>query len=41
MKWQWDYECNEFAPNYIGHVLHYIEGAVMQIIKKEQLNGKK
>jgi len=37
-KWQWDYECGEFAPNYIGHMLHYIEGAVMQIRERERLN---
>ncbi|MBA7638612.1 hypothetical protein ES703_46268 [subsurface metagenome] len=41
LTWQWDYESYEFAPNYIGHMLHYIEGAVMQIRNKEQLNGKK
>ena len=40
-KWQWDYECSEFAPNYIGHMLHYIEGAVMQIRNREQLNDRK
>jgi ppGpp synthetase/RelA/SpoT-type nucleotidyltranferase len=41
IKWQWDYECDEFLPNYIGHMLHYIEGALMQIRNREQLNGKK
>lgn len=30
-KWQWDYSCDEFEPNYIGHILHYIEGAIMKI----------
>jgi len=41
IKWQWDYNSDEFLPNYIGHMLHYIEGALMQIRNKEQLNGKK
>jgi ppGpp synthetase/RelA/SpoT-type nucleotidyltranferase len=41
IKWQWDYKCNEFAPNYLGHMLHYIEGAVMQIREKEKLNDRK
>jgi len=40
-KWQWDYNSDEFSPNYIGHMLHYIEGAVMQIRNREQANGKK
>ncbi|MFA4836484.1 MAG: hypothetical protein WC749_10495, partial [Dehalococcoidia bacterium] len=30
-KWQWDYRSKEFAPNYIGHILHYVEGAIMEI----------
>ncbi len=34
-KWQWDYNSEEFSPNYIGHMLHYIEGAVMIIRDKE------
>jgi len=40
-KWQWDYDSDEFSPNYIGHVLHYIEGTVMQIRDKERANGKR
>ena len=40
VKWQWDYNCDEFSPNYIGHILHYIEGAVMQIRNREQENDK-
>ena len=41
IKWQWDYMSDEFTPNYIGHILHYIEGAVMQIREKEQAHGRK
>lgn len=40
VKWQWDYKCDEFSPNYIGHILHYIEGAVMQIRNRGQENDK-
>ena len=39
-KWQWDYKSNEFATNYLGHILHYIEGMIMDIrekIKKEEI----
>ena len=40
IKWQWDYNSDEFSPNYIGHILHYIEGAVMQIRNRGQQNDK-
>ncbi len=40
-KWQWDYMSDEFSPNYIGHILHYIEGTIMQIRNREQENGRK
>lgn len=33
-KWQWDYKSNEFATNYLGHILHYIEGMIMGIREK-------
>lgn len=34
-KWQWDYESDEFIPNYLGHILHYVEGMIMEVIKRE------
>lgn len=34
LKWQWDYTSDEFATNYLGHILHYIEGMIMDIRKK-------
>lgn len=40
-KWQWNYKSAEFAPNYIGHILHYIEGTIMEIRDREEGNGKK
>lgn len=30
-KWQWDYKSDEFATNYLGHILHYVEGMIMEI----------
>jgi hypothetical protein len=36
IKWQWDYESEEFLPNYLGHILHYVEGAVMQVRNREK-----
>ena len=33
--WQWDYKSPEFAANYLGHVLHYVEGMIMDIREKQ------
>ena len=33
--WQWDYKSDEFLTNYLGHVLHYIEGMIMELIDKK------
>ncbi len=30
-KWQWDYKSEEFAANYLGHILHYLEGMILEI----------
>ena len=41
IKWQWDYRSDEFAANYLGHILHYVEGMIMEIrdrqIAKERM----
>lgn len=34
-KWQWDYKSDEFIPNYLGHILHYIEGMIMEVRNRE------
>jgi len=33
--WQWDYKCEEFLPNYLGHIIHYIEGMIMEVRERE------
>jgi len=35
-KWQWDYGTDEFAANYLGHILHYVEGMIMEIREKQK-----
>jgi ppGpp synthetase/RelA/SpoT-type nucleotidyltranferase len=35
-KWQWDYRSNDFSANYLGHVLHYIEGTILEVRDKEK-----
>ena len=34
LKWQWDYKSDEFAANYLGHILHYVEGMIMDVRDK-------
>lgn len=36
IKWQWDYKSDEFAANYLGHILHYVEGMIMEIVEKQK-----
>lgn len=35
-KWQWNYRSEEFSTNYLGHILHYVEGMIMEIREKEK-----
>jgi hypothetical protein len=35
VDWQWDYKGEEFAANYLGHILHYVEGMIMEIREKQ------
>jgi ppGpp synthetase/RelA/SpoT-type nucleotidyltranferase len=30
-KWQWKYKDDEFVANYLGHILHYVEGMIMEV----------
>ncbi|KKK63816.1 hypothetical protein LCGC14_2990500, partial [marine sediment metagenome] len=34
VKWQWDYRSDEFAANYLGHILHYVEGMIIDVRDK-------
>ena len=35
VKWQWDYKSDEFSANYLGNILHYVEGMIMEIREKQ------
>jgi hypothetical protein len=35
-EWRWHYEYDEFSVNYLGHILHYIEGMIMEIRNREE-----
>ncbi len=36
IPWQWNYKSDEFATNYLGHMLHYLEGKIVEIIEKQK-----
>lgn len=35
-KWQWDYHNEQFVPNYLGHIAHYLEGMIVEIRDKQK-----
>lgn len=36
IKWQWNYESDEFITNYLGHILHYVEGMIMEVRERQK-----
>ncbi|HUU28934.1 MAG TPA: hypothetical protein VM123_14075 [archaeon] len=36
IKWQWNYKSDEFIANYLGHILHYIEGMIIDIRERQK-----
>lgn len=34
--WKWDHTSNEFATNYLGHILHYLEGMIVEIRERQR-----
>ncbi len=39
-EWQWNYKSDEFATNYLGHILHYVEGMIMEVRDRNDRKGK-
>ena len=35
-KWQWDYKSLQFSSNYLGHILHYVEGMILEVRDKQK-----
>ncbi len=35
-QWQWDYNSNEFSANYLGHILHYLEGRILELRDRQK-----
>lgn len=40
VTWQWDQTTDEFATNYLGHILHYVEGMIVEVRDKQIIAGK-
>jgi len=36
IMWQWDYKSTKFSTNYLGHILHYIEGLIVDVREKQR-----
>ena len=34
--WQWRFRDEEFSTNYLGHILHYLEGQIVEIREKRK-----
>lgn len=35
LVWQWDYTNDRFNTNYLGHIVHYVEGMIVQLRDKQ------
>ena len=40
IAWQWDYASPEFSANYLGYILHYVEGKIMEIRDGQKVGGR-
>jgi hypothetical protein len=36
VNWQWDHSSDAFQPNYLGHILHYAEGMIMEVRDRDR-----
>lgn len=35
-EWLWDYASDEFLANNLGHILHYVEGMIMEVRERQR-----
>jgi ppGpp synthetase/RelA/SpoT-type nucleotidyltranferase len=35
-QWEWNYQSDEFVANYLGHILHYVEGMIMEVRQRQR-----
>jgi hypothetical protein len=36
VDWQWNYRSSEFSTGYLAHILHYVEGMIVEIRDKQR-----
>lgn len=40
VDWQWNFKTDEFSVNYLGHILHYVEGLIVDIRDNKEGESK-
>lgn len=35
-RWQWDFNCDEFVANNLGHIIHYVEGMIVRVREESE-----
>jgi hypothetical protein len=40
MPWQWNFDKDEFFANNLGHILHYVEGMIVDVRKRQKESSK-
>lgn len=38
VQWQWQWDSDEFSANYLGHLLHYLEGMIMDVRERQRVS---
>ncbi len=36
VAWEWRYHSDEFLSNYLGHLMHYLEGMIMEVRSRQE-----
>ncbi|MGA8485346.1 MAG: hypothetical protein WB706_13230 [Nitrososphaeraceae archaeon] len=34
-NWKWNYKSDLFSSSYLGHILHYVEGLILEVRDKQ------
>ncbi|MGA8916838.1 MAG: hypothetical protein WB474_12690 [Nitrososphaeraceae archaeon] len=34
-NWKWNYKSDLFSSSYLGHILHYVEGLILEVRHKQ------
>ena len=35
--WMWNYKSGECATNYLGHILHYVDGMIVEVRDRQTI----